>query len=148
MKTSTIVIATLTALLSMPAFAGNTTTPMQCNLTCATDFSTPASKASSGAIDEDAAEPNEPVKPAQQGGATSVEELIKRQNATGNTYGITADASLVATEVDSTGSTNTGFDFVAECLKYQGKIWEWREIKCKSMSPDWKSPGLGNFIQQ
>lgn len=51
---------------------------------------------------------------------------------------------LIAAQNSSTG----GFDFVTECLKYQGKIWEWREGKCKSMSPDWKSPGIGNTIQQ
>lgn len=105
-------------------------TPMQCNLTCNTDFSTPASTAASGAADG----AHVPV---------SVDELIARQN-TGAVTGIPLSADAGSTATADTG----GFDFTTECVQYTGKIWAWREGKCKSMSPDWQSPGLGNFIKR
>lgn len=70
----------------------------------------------------------------------TVDELLAHR--TGAVTGIPLSA-----EADS-DTTNTGdFDFVTECVKYQGRFWAWRESKCKSISPHWKSPGLGKFIQ-
>lgn len=125
MKTLSILAIILTALATTSVSAADT--PMQCNLTCKTDYTVSAGMPVDAAESEaDAANPLAPAKSVMYtNGQPSVNDLIATQNS-------------------STG----GFDFVTECLKYQGKIWEWRESKCKSMSPDWKSPGLGNFIQQ
>ena len=125
MKTFSILAAILTSLSITSAYAVDT--PMQCNLTCKTDYTVSAGMPVDAAESEaEAANPLAPAKSVMYAnGQPSVNDLIAAQN-------------------DSTG----GFDFVTECLKYQGKIWTWREGKCKSMSPDWKSPGLGNFIQQ
>lgn len=67
---------------------------------------------------------------------------------------ITAPTSISVQETEADSSNlvvsdepvNTGFDFVAECVQYREKIWAWRESKCKSISPDWKSPGIGNYL--
>ena len=123
MKTLLILAAILTSLSITSAYAVDT--PMQCNLTCKTDYTVSAGMPVDAAESEaDAANPLAPAKSVMYAnGQPSVNDLIATQNS-------------------STG----GFDFVTECLKYQGKIWEWRESKCKSMSPDWKSPGIGKTL--
>lgn len=124
MKTLSILAAILTSLSITSAYAVDT--PMQCNLTCKTDYTVSAGMPVDAESESDAANPLVPAKSVMYtNGQPSVNDLIATQNS-------------------STG----GFDFVTECLQYQGKVWAWREGKCKSMSPDWKSPGLGNFIQQ
>lgn len=137
MKTFPILAAILTSFIVTSAYAADT--PMQCNLTCKTDYATSAdmqtnaepesdAELSKPVMIADAANPLAPAKPESvmyAGDQPKVDDLIAAQN----------------------GSTG-GFDFVTECVQYQGKIWAWREGKCKSMSTDWKSPGIGNTIQQ
>lgn len=70
----------------------------------------------------------------------TVDELLAQR--TGAVTGVPLSA-----EADSDTANTGGFDFVTECLQYKGRIWSWREGKCKSMSPDWKSPGIGNYVK-
>ena len=126
MKIFPILAFTLATLITSSTNAADT--PMQCNLTCKTDYTTSADMQTNAEPESDAANPLAPAKPESvmyAGDQPKVDDLIAAQN----------------------GSTG-GFDFVTECVQYQGKIWAWREGKCKSMSTDWKSPGIGKFIQQ
>ena len=129
MKTLLILATILTSLSITSAYAVDT--PMQCNLTCKTDYTVSEVDAelSKPVMAADAANPLAPAKSVMYAGASSDQPSVN---------------DLIAAQNGSTG----GFDFVTECIKYQGKIWEWREGKCKSLSPDWKSPGIGNTIQQ
>ena len=119
MKTLSILAIILTSFITTSAYAVDT--PMQCNLTCKTDYTVSAgmqvdAELSKPVMVADAANPLAPAKSVMYtNGQPSVNDLIATQN----------------------GSTG-GFDFV----------WEWREGKYKSMSPEWKSPGIGNTIQQ
>lgn len=81
----------------------------------------------------DASDPYAPAKPVT--GMIDVDTLIANQNGGGGEL-------LAGVELAGT----TGFDFEAECNGYTGKIWSWRETKCKEMDPEWKSPGLGKFL--
>ena len=137
MKTLLILATILTALATTSVSAADT--PMQCNLTCKTDYTVSAgmqtdaesevdAELSKPTMVADAANPLAPAKPESVMYAKSQPSVN----------------DLIATQNGSTG----GFDFVAECVRYQGKVWAWREGKCQSMSPDWKSPGIGNFIKQ
>ena len=54
---------------------------------------------------------------------------------------------LAPVDIGAEPVQDTGWDFVENCVTYKEKIWAWRAGKCKSMSPDWQSPGLGNFIK-
>lgn len=134
MKTLSILAIILTGFITTSAYAVDT--PMQCNLTCKTDYTVSAGMPVDA--ESDAAELSKPVMVADAANPLAPAKSVMYAN------GQPSVNDLIATQNSSTG----GFDFVTECLKYQGKIWEWRESKCKSMSPDWKSPGLGNFIQQ
>lgn len=134
MKTLSILAIILTGFITTSAYAVDT--PMQCNLTCKTDYTVSAGMPVDA--ESDAAELSKPVMVADAANPLAPAKSVMYAN------GQPSVNDLIATQNSSTG----GFDFVTECLKYQGKIWEWRESKCKSMSPDWKSPGLGNTIQQ
>ena len=137
MKTLSILAIILTSFITTSAYAvGNV--PMQCNLTCKTDYTVSAGMPVDAAESEADAELSKPVMAADAANPLAPAKSVMYAN------GQPSVNDLIATQNSSTG----GFDFVTECLKYQGKIWEWREGKCKSMSPDWKSPGIGNTIQQ
>ena len=124
MKIFPILAFTLATLITSSTNAADT--PMQCNLTCKTDYIASTGMQTNAEPESNAANPLAPAKSVMYAGdQPNVGDLIAAQN----------------------GSTG-GFDFVTECVQYQGKIWAWREGKCKSLSPDWKSPGIGNTIQQ
>lgn len=116
--------------------------PMQCNLTCKTDYSTPQA-----AADERAAVIAESAGMAEP---ATVDELLAKQVMVADASKPFEPATAAVTGIPLSAEADSdtgGFDFVTECVKYQGKIWAWREGKCKSMSPDWQSPGLGNYVK-
>ena len=138
MKTFSILATILTAfIITTSASAADTTTPMQCNLTCKTDYAVSAGMQADTESEVDA-ELSKPVMVADAANPLAPAKSVMYANSQPSVN------DLIAAQNGSTG----GFDFVTECLKYQGRFWAWREGKCKSMSPDWKSPGIGNFIKQ
>ena len=139
MKTLLILATILTSFIITPAYAADT--PMQCNLTCKTDYTVSAGMQTDAESESDAAELSKPVMVADAANPLAPAKSVMYAGASSDQPSVN---DLIATQNSSTG----GFDFVTECIKYQGKIWAWREGKCKSLSPDWKSPGIGNTIKQ
>lgn len=119
MKTLSILAIILTSFITTSAYAVDT--PMQCNLTCKTDYAVSAGMQVDAESESDAANPLAPAKSVMYtNGQPSINDLIATQNS-------------------STGD----FDFVTECVQYQGRFWEWRRSKCLSLNPNWNAPALG-----